>query len=554
MIAGFFTGALCMAQIEAPKDNASADFVSDCGDSIANVELPAHVVAADGKLTLFADYANPDSQGCVMYLVNRTGKLLSIPTQDGQILLKLVAETSPGVWQRAQSHRFSWCGNSYHSVTLGPGQHFKTFGYHPTTGTRGKIRYRVFSMEDVVSNVGEGFWEPADVLVSGVDPMAASELPEVRPITLITGKRIDQVKGHEWETMEDAVAWLDLVIGWRSTMYLRNQARMVRETIKPMAVTDPEKAANALPRLDAIIALKNPVTTPAAVLRKACAAAISSSGKAKSKGFGDPSGRPWVAWEALAWLAAVEKREKTLRSTDWKDSFSLAEKRIPTANAREKQAIAAIFLIDPLVQENVETSALVAHVNPDCSELSQACIARLASRQAYEILANLGLEAEVPLKLAILKGLSPTAVSGAPEMQRLELRKPYKPEEISFWSDCVKSAPWRSVTAMYEGTGYNDRIHLNSEYELILMDHLDRVLKLAGQGDFPITDRTEMEGLEKYVSIISHDLSPWGMNNLKLAAKLGETAPKKEPEVNAKYRKWLVAWTAAILREEKLIP
>ena len=263
-----------------------------------------------------------------------------------------------------------------------------------------------------------------------------------------------------------------------------------------------------------------------------------------------------MAWEALAWLAAVEMREKTLRSTDWKKIYNLAEKRIPLANGREKQGIATIFLIDSLVQENVETKTLVAHVTADCAELRQACIACLASRQAYEILAEIGLAAEVPLKLEILKGLSPapTADPRPPDIQPFELRRPYEPEEIKFWCECMKSSPWRSVTAMYEGTYYNSGIRMDPEYSLILRDHFDEILKLAQQGDFPINDRIEMQGIEKYVSIISHDVTPWELHNLKLAAKLDDTAPANEPKTNATHRKWLANCAKSKLQEEKLIP
>ena len=339
-------------------------------------------------------------------------------------------------------------------------------------------------------------------------------------------------------------------------MYFSDQARKVREVIKSKADANPQQAADALSRLDAMIKLKSSVTTPAAVLRKRCAATISSAGKDKSKGFGDPSARPWVAWEALAWLAAVEKREKTLRSTDWKDVYNLGEKRIPLASAREKQGIATIFLIDPLVQEIVETNILIAHVTADCTDLRQACIACLASRQACETLAKIGLAAEVPLKLEILKGLSPapTADPRPPDIQPFDLRRPYNPEEIKFWCDCVKYSPWRSVTAMYEGTYYNTRIRMDPEYTLILRDHFDKILKLAQQGDFPITDRIEMQGIEKYVSIISHDVTPHELDNLKLAAKLNDSAPENEPETNATHRKWLANCAKSKLREEKLIP
>ena len=80
-----------------------------CGDLRANVwkpksvlELPKHVKAPAGKLTLYADYSKivdppplrPDPKApprsyVTLYIVNRTGKKIVFPAQDGDLFIKL---------------------------------------------------------------------------------------------------------------------------------------------------------------------------------------------------------------------------------------------------------------------------------------------------------------------------------------------------------------------------------------------------------------------------------------------------------------------------------
>ena len=116
----------------------SAQFRAGADGPIPNVELPTQVIAGEGQLTLFADFANPGKNCFPLYLVNRTDKPVAIPSQDGGLYLKLTYETADGYWQRAQSHTSSDCGNSYFPLILSPGQHFKTLGYQPKTGHIGK--------------------------------------------------------------------------------------------------------------------------------------------------------------------------------------------------------------------------------------------------------------------------------------------------------------------------------------------------------------------------------------------------------------------------------
>ena len=50
-----------------------------------NAELPPHVPAPAGKLTLYADFGGKDAGGIPLFLVNRTSHPLTFDSQDGDI-------------------------------------------------------------------------------------------------------------------------------------------------------------------------------------------------------------------------------------------------------------------------------------------------------------------------------------------------------------------------------------------------------------------------------------------------------------------------------------
>ena len=138
------------------------------------VPLPSHVVAPAGRFTVFADYERAGEQGVPIYIVNRTSEVRSVSDQDGDMYLKLECESAPGVWTRAQSHQYSFCGNSYGSTWLPPGQFVVTTGYRRTTGKAAKVRYRFYSgrAPGESSNVGDGLVTLGDIQAAATDDMA----------------------------------------------------------------------------------------------------------------------------------------------------------------------------------------------------------------------------------------------------------------------------------------------------------------------------------------------------------------------------------------------
>lgn len=136
-------------------------------------DLPAGVAAPDGKLTMFADFEAKKDGFVPVYVVNRTAKPVLLPAQDGDPFLKLEGRAQDGAWERAQSHMHSWCGNSYFPMPKLAPQTFHVFrGKTAAAGRKTKVRYRLYSLVPLVSNVGEGLVDPKEIEAAKRDRMA----------------------------------------------------------------------------------------------------------------------------------------------------------------------------------------------------------------------------------------------------------------------------------------------------------------------------------------------------------------------------------------------
>lgn len=159
--------------------------------------LPSVVVAPDGEVTLYADFTSAKNGSIPLYLVNRSQHHIAFPSQDGDPYIKLEGSLDGQNWDRAQSHRSSWCGNSYHPTpVLKPGTYFQIPGLFPVEGQPRTVRYRMYQegaylVTDqselsrqmllgeapnlplvLVSNVGFGKVRPADINASRDDNFA----------------------------------------------------------------------------------------------------------------------------------------------------------------------------------------------------------------------------------------------------------------------------------------------------------------------------------------------------------------------------------------------
>ncbi|HEV7402060.1 MAG TPA: hypothetical protein VGO11_04005 [Chthoniobacteraceae bacterium] len=177
-------------------------------------DLPKHIVAPPGEITLVADFdhstktnATPwstESLEIPVYLINRSGKKLELEAQDGDVYLKLEYRNSNGDWKRAQPHQYSWCGNSYFmSPSIAPERFMVIKGYEPSHGDEGPIRFRLYEQTiEVASNVGKGLVSREDIHKAENDAMAIRTGDLAFVASVARGERIlqntsDHIKGPE---------------------------------------------------------------------------------------------------------------------------------------------------------------------------------------------------------------------------------------------------------------------------------------------------------------------------------------------------------------------
>lgn len=144
----------------------------DAQSSQSLEKLPKNVIAPEGKTTLFADYEGATNGVIELFIINRTGRTIGIPTQDGDPYIKLEAGLKDGAWGRAQGHNYSGCGNSYVGVALSNECFFRVQGVYPENGDVCKVRYKRLDQLMLVSNEGTGKVAFTDIHACKYDEMA----------------------------------------------------------------------------------------------------------------------------------------------------------------------------------------------------------------------------------------------------------------------------------------------------------------------------------------------------------------------------------------------
>jgi hypothetical protein len=521
---------------DALPPNASSDFRSRAHGPFPNVELPAQVIAPDGQLTLFADYSNSTKDGVPLYLINRTNRPITVPAEYDELYIKLHGKSADGYWQRAQAALFGSCGTRNPPSQVSPGQHLRTFGYQPSGGTMGETRYQfVHAMEDVISNTGSGRWSEDDMRASNSDQLAASSQPVAEWLGTQTDGNDPPDPLKQWQSIWNAIAWLDLISRWKTDGFFRYQVGMVKEAIRSQPASDPKESETALAVITEIGARQSAPDTPSEVLRQACIKSIKSLAGANAE-TGLPLKRALIAWQVFPWLIDLETTEKRLVPAEWKDVFALVEARFAVAEPAEKEAMFGVFNSRKLVSEHVKTSFLVSNVASDSPTISALCIAFLADRQAYRELAEIGLEADMDLKMRILAEFS--VIPGDGIGPRPFREGVFDPTQQKFRESCFQSDPWRSYYEMnrYLGLGFHDRTDLDPWLFEKLRDAFKRLIVAAQKGPYPVTGMDQQWGLNYYVRTLPVNMQHDTLDLLRKAAGLKRMALEDEPEANSRAR------------------
>lgn len=195
-------------------------------------ELPPTIHKDEGIISLqVGGYgSDPASQELMqsgrvpVYLINDTSHDLQVPSQDGDIYLRLEAKLDDGKWHRAQYHQHSGCGNSYIHHDL-PARHFVCiYGYRPSSGRYAKVRYAIHNGADgmLVTEESEGSYSTDDLALSEYDDMALSEadvpvlrsflLRETKPSLIHYHQRLEYLRATAWHALTSGKHDLDAAI------------------------------------------------------------------------------------------------------------------------------------------------------------------------------------------------------------------------------------------------------------------------------------------------------------------------------------------------------
>ena len=295
----------------------------------ANVELPVHIKAPDGVLSMVADYAAAGDGGVPIYIINKTGSPVVLPNQDGDIYLKLELKDKSGRWVRAQTHRYSDCGNSYGGNSLAPSMHLRVLGYRPTSGDTATVRYALHSSLPLASTEGTGTFLQSDIEAARMDHMSLLHVPRV----------LRDVFDLEWLdkslTASDLAERLVLLqqLGGAPALRKNAEAKLQEWKASPASKPDELEALTVFERV-----LKEPWaegSSPERLLRHC--RGITSDGSA-------PIGRRALCWRTIGDLAQItfpKQRSRSSTPAPVTDEWIAATRQAATqiANASEPEVL-----------------------------------------------------------------------------------------------------------------------------------------------------------------------------------------------------------------------
>lgn len=455
LVAAQVVGA-CKTSANDPQVSACPSARHDCSVGMAHemAELPAHVPAAEGRVTLWADFAAAEKGGHVpLYLVNQTDEPRSFDSQDGDVYIKLEFKDEAGRWKRAETHLSSWCGNSYFPMMLPPRSFFTLSGYRAEAdnapGRMQRVRYAMQG-RPVISNEGMGWVRQDDLDAVSLDVLTASEIP------LQITRNLDHEINNA-DTVANAIAALrDLAWYPRNEPAVR-RVRALRERVTTLPPT--KKLSELIKGIDDFLARLDNARPSGEKLALQCIARIVKDPSA------DATMSEWSAWELLkapaeqqagggalhqaeTWrgvllravdLVKEEGREQSRLGAGGTDGFgvpALPEDKIAPPSAYH--LVATPWLVDALLMD-AEVESWVA-AGPDT--LRPIGMEALMRRALPEKLAAMAWERPSLRQIDFLRALAQVG-------QDLPHRIPQPgTEEHRFWEHCAKHMPVETASAL----------------------------------------------------------------------------------------------------------
>lgn len=414
-----------------------AGFHSGAEVGISDIALPDNIPAPDGKLTVFAVPNDGNEDGATLYLVNRTGETVSLPSQDGDLYFKLEFRDGEGRWTRAQNHLDSGCGNSYFPKKLLSGQHFVFAGYLPVEGEVAKVRYRCAKNPDLVSNEIEGRFLEEDRIAATFDVLEAADVPpSIREYFFVQGLYYGRFLQNEKPQTRGFVEAFELISLRAGNVYYRRLAeRLLRVLPEGAAETEDLRAILDRPWPERV--------EPEAYFLK-CLEVASSP---QSETLTDQPGRAAFAWwaigDALAAHRWIQGRERISN-----EAIAATYQQLDFVHAsNDKRAIAAaarLLTFDEWTREHIDTNTLFGWTQTTNDTFFNACCGALAKRGEWDGLVELGHVSSADRRLLLLRHLATDPGDGGQP-----LRFPGTDRETALWLECATAEPVRTVEALH---------------------------------------------------------------------------------------------------------
>lgn len=438
--------ALCSAASAAPYeapasvfDNPSANFFSQAGNPQPLPALPAQVQAAEGELTLWADYTSAEKSSVPLYLVNRTAADVVLGTQDSDLGIKLEFKKADGVWTRAQAHLSSFCGNSYYPVTLPAGHFFMLRGYRAAGGEPHLVRYAFHGGLKLVSNTGEGLVSPGDISAVRRDYLAMEQIPY--PLY----SAIDSyIKGRrDPGTLAECTAILHMLPLLEREEILMDKAAALRKTLAAEPFT--AERQEAIQAIDQVLAhqwTSGPPTSASPT--QLCMQRILDAPGAAQQIKQLPE---HIAWNILADAARRIKTSNVNELSAWKAVLARAEQllREPNTPSAVRSGARSLLGIGRVVEPLVPDVTVTAWLKSPCQELqdsgAQALVRRGQKPQLVQLSWGLSPEAQMAALRALAQAhlLRPSRDGAVPPSP--------SDEEKRYWTHCFRTQTLESIRA-----------------------------------------------------------------------------------------------------------
>ncbi len=439
-----------------------------------NEALPNHVQAEPGQLSLHADFASR-KDGVPVYLINRTSETVLIPSQDGDVYLKLEHRNQKGEWDRVQTHGYSFCGNSYVPIELLPEHHLVVSGYMPERGTPAQVRFRTYSSLPLVSNSGAGFFLEETRLAAELDEMALRVFP--RHLREMFEFAPEQEDWGRTETEEGFLSALRLASSYVESRYVRNKAERFLAVKKKQ---EGEETSDISRELQLILKRSWPETKNREALVRTALREVETS--------------PYHAWRILSDLLTEDVRIETRAGIRLYAEIADEVRAAFQRNQLPELRMVVQLLNVPLFAETYFTrSELESWLEVKDGFVVHTVANARGRHGGFDSYAKAGLEAPPHAQPYVLAALASGGMQYAPDR---ELREPGSDVERRFWVQTATRQPTETVGAFHDAGMRGNR----NDFRRILHEPLRAYLLTESRNPSVDVDGWEMGRVVSFVA------------------------------------------------------